>query len=187
MLLNNDLSVLNYNQPIYLKDKRIEQLLYYEKKYNNNSFNIIYSTENDESINLWRNATLEFIRQNGNPRTINTKIPMIYFAITNQTSNKTLEMISFILTYHLNSVVVINNKNPYYEKIISKLNSKGKIVVLMTDSKEDFKMDYSNLIVCYSSNPCMDMINFSDKIMLDINENGNPFPFLKNNEKLLYV
>ncbi len=112
---------------------------------------------------------------------------MIYFAITNQTSNKTLEMISFILTYHLNSVVVINNKNPYYEKIISKLNSKGKIVVLMTDNKEDFEMNYSNLIVCYSNNPCMDMINFSDKIMLDVNENGNPFPFLKNNEKLLYV
>lgn len=190
LLTRNDNKLINNliaSNVITLKDSSLEQLLYYEKKYNLNTLDVIYSSENDnQDFVKWRELGLEFIRINGDIRLINKITPIKFFGITIQPKIISKAMIDVIVNHYANSAIVISSKNTLYKKIISFLNSNRKIVILFTNNPEDFNLNFSNLIVVYSEKPNQEVADFSDWIMLSKSDLNSPLNF-KYRNKLLYI
>ncbi len=190
MLLKDDYDLLNdldCNVSI-LKDNKLEQILYYEKKYNKNSLSILYSDDFESEICKWRKLVQEFIRLNGDINQINQIVPVVYWGLTEQDKTKEYQICEQIIKYQQNSAVVISNKNSLYKKIISLMNKHGILVVLYTNNIEDFKLSQSNLIVIYNDKPNLMVANVCTNYVLSYNEifyNDPRLNFIKS--KIIYM
>lgn len=180
--LNNGKSV------IALKDKVVEQLLYYEKKYQTNTFDIIYQAYlENQDIAKWKELGLEFIRQNGCIDLINKVVPIKKYGMTTQNKADSKRMLDEYLAYFSkNSIVVVSSKNPLYKKYIKILNAKQKIVLLYTNNTEDFDLEFSNVIVTYDVKPNQAVFDNSDVVLVSY-ENKEYIISDKYKNKVIYV
>lgn len=180
--LNNGKSV------IALKDKVVEQLLYYEKKYQTNTFDIIYQAYlENQDIAKWKELGLEFIRQNGCIDLINKVVPIKKYGMTTQNKADSKRMLDEYLAYFSkNSIVVVSSKNPLYKKYIKILNAKQKIVLLYTNNTEDFDLEFSNVIVTYDAKPNQAVFDNSDVVLVSY-ENKEYIISDKYKNKVIYV
>lgn len=190
-LENSNFQFGNFDEKnvLELKDSKLEQIIYYERKYKMNSFDIIYSTIDSDEKNKWKELILEFLRLNGDVRLINSIVPVMYFGFSMQDKKKTSEMAKSIFNYFdRNSAICVSNKNPLYKKIISLMNSKRKIVILFTNNEKDFDLDFSNLVVCFSKKPNFSVANFCSKYFYDEEKVLEPLGKLeKFKNKILYL
>lgn len=179
-----------YNESVLspLKDSKLEQIIFYERKYKMNSFDVIYSTIDNPEKEKWKNLVLEFLRLNGDVRLINSIIPIMYFGFTIQSKEKTKIMVNSVFNYFdKNSAICVSNKNPLYKKIISLMNSKSKIVILFTNNIEDFDLDFTNLVICYTNTPNLRVAEFCSKLFINEDDLFKPLGKLeKIKNKLLY-
>ncbi len=196
MLLEDDLKLLDYltdeqysNMNTNSELSILEKIIFYEKKFGMNSFDILYSDLDEPLKSDFRNCVIEYLRANGNIRIINNITPIMYYGIPSQTKEITKRIINNIFSYYpINSAIVLSNKNPLYKKIISLANRRRKMVVLFTNDKNDFKLGYSNLVIIYTNKPNFEVVNFSTKYYLPVEQSGYSLGRLYQfKDKIIYV
>lgn len=180
MLNKDDYALLEYltdnNYKVINDDSTLlNKILYYENRFQINSFDIIYNVSiSDNSKNDFKKAVFDYLKSGGNPLMINRICPIIYYGISNQDKETTRVMTNLIFNYYnSNSAIVISNKNPNYKRLIYLMNKKQKMVVLFTNNKDDFNIECSNLITIHSIRPNLDVLRFSTKYLLPIDADQN--------------
>lgn len=190
MLQDKDINLLNELgcDTHFIEDKKVQEILYYEKKYNLNSFSILYSNDFTPEVTKWRKLVQEYIRLNGDITLINKVIPINLWGLSEQNKEKEYQMCDFIIHYQFNSAVMISNKNNLYKKVISLMNRHGIVVILYTNNIEDFELKQSNVVVVYTEKPNLTVAYNCTRYMLSydtIHMNDYKLNDIKN--KIVYI